>query len=1312
MSARPLRWILSLQAILVTIVPFAVVAGLIALLLLPQIRKDIESRQHELAGTIEAQVTMYLASALADVKAISLLPLDKPGLAREIQQLLDAQIVASRSLNLIYIADRQGRVSTVAIGFDHSEQMHRNLQGVNLTGNKLFQEVLRQNKPVWSDTFLSIVGSSMAVAVAVPTAKSVIFGEIDLGRLTSFIRHTADREGQIIFVLDSRGQVIADQQGSYTAQQINLSNIPFIMNGIASKDPLHGEFQFNGRTMNGSMISIPAYNWSILVAQPSSSVLKPYRTITFIVAAGLGCALLLGICAALVMARRLSLRFTDLAEHARKVAKGDESTAWPGGNITEFKQLGDTLQQMAETLRLREKTLLETSQQLQLYFERLPIASIVWGTDYRVMRWNPAAEKVFGYSAAMAVGKTANELVVPADIKADIDRVWQLLLEGNQDANSVNNNITRDGRIITCFWTNTPHRNLQGETVGVISVIEDITVRMTMEAELHKLSRAVEQSPVSIVITDGAGTIEYVNPKFSQLTGYTAAEALGNNPRILKSGHTPTDEYQHLWKSITTGNIWHGELCNKKKNGELYWEAATIAPIFNKAGEITNFVGVKEDISDKKRVKEELHLNALRFQNLYELSIMSDVPEDLILDFALEAALQVTASSIGYIYSMNDDETLLTLHAWSRSVMSACTIPVTRAVHTVAETGEWGDAVRQRKPVIINGYETPDPFNNGYPEGYVPVKRHMTIPILDNGRIIFIAGVGNKEADYRPEDVHHLNFFMAAVWRIIHEKRADQLLKKSEDNYRLLFENMTTGFALHEMIYDQEGRAVDYRYLQINPAFEKLTGVPVAVLIGKTVKEIMPQTENYWIETFGRVAQSGEPIAYQNYARELQKYFDTWVFSPCRGQFAVIFHDITDRRIAEEALKESEERLREMFVQNNDAIILVRMKKMLVTDANPAALRLYGISREELPRLSLRRLIGRDGFHNIIRAIRSNEIREGFMLEKITGYRITGEKILVSIKGKIILLKNEDVILCTIRDITEKLRLEEEIKVSQAKLIQANKMGSLGMLVSGVAHEINNPNNCIAVNSSVLMNIWHDVALLIRKHCEQTGMATLGKLSWEETLDLVPQLFTGITESSQRINSIVVNMRDFVKSGQNKQAKSFDINKIIANATAILWHHIHRYTDNFTQELAEHLPQALGNAQQIEQVIINLLMNAMQALPDKSHGVCLVTACDAIAGNIVVTIRDEGKGMDRETLQRLAEPFFTTREAEGGTGLGLYISTTIIKDYHGTLDFDSAPGKGTTATIRLVMAEKDNDIYSRGVPERVESAWMASGDDN
>jgi PAS domain S-box-containing protein len=133
----------------------------------------------------------------------------------------------------------------------------------------------------------------------------------------------------------------------------------------------------------------------------------------------------------------------------------------------------------------------------------------------------------------------------------------------------------------------------------------ELTERKRIEDKLRQLSRAVEQSPASIVITNPAGDIEYANPKFIELTGYALEEVLGKNPRILKSGDKPQETYRELWQAITAGKEWHGEFHNRKKDGELYWESASISPIRDPAGRITHYLAVKEDITARKQTEAE-----------------------------------------------------------------------------------------------------------------------------------------------------------------------------------------------------------------------------------------------------------------------------------------------------------------------------------------------------------------------------------------------------------------------------------------------------------------------------------------------------------------------------------------------------------------------------------------------------------------------------------------------------------------------------------------------------------------------------------
>lgn len=414
---------------------------------------------------------------------------------------------------------------------------------------------------------------------------------------------------------------------------------------------------------------------------------------------------------------------------------------------------------------------------------------------------------------------------------------------------------------------------------------------------------------------------------------------------------------------------------------------------------------------------------------------------------------------------------------------------------------------------------------------------------------------------------------------------------------------------------------------------------------------------------------------------------------PVRMQGVV--KDITVSTLAEEALRESEARFREIFEQNEDAIILLARNTLDIIDANRAMETLFGRDRESLNWLGPCSFIAANDYTSFIGAIPPARDATPFHLDRIGAVRLDGTRLIVSIWGKIIRLRDTEVVYCSIRDITQRIRMEEEAQITQSRLIHTNKMTSLGVLVSGIAHEINNPNTFIQGNAALIENVWSDTVPILDGHRTENGDFILGGLPIGEVERIVPRLLHGVKEGSRRISAIVNNLKDFAREDTTKTFMPISVNRIVEDAKLILSYQIHRYTDHFRLELAENLPFGKGKSQQIEQVVINLIMNALQALPDKEAGVTVSTEADLAASVITITVRDEGEGMPREVLERLTEPFFSTKLEQGGTGLGLSISAAIIREHNGTLKFESTPGTGTTATVTLPIAyhvgERSND---------------------
>lgn len=245
-------------------------------------------------------------------------------------------------------------------------------------------------------------------------------------------------------------------------------------------------------------------------------------------------------------------------------------------------------------------------------FLRAVINSVIEGIvaideETLVVLFNPAAERIFGYSAAEVLGRSVSILMPEPHRSAHESYVRTFMRTGEAKVIGFGQELTgqrKDGSLFPMYLS--VSALYVGGKRRFVGVVRDITEQKQAEDQLRKLSLAVEQSPAAVVITDVDGRIEYVNPKFVRVTGYAPEEVKGQNPRMLKSGEMEPEDYRGLWETIRAGREWRGLFHNKKKNGELYWESASISPIKNARGVITHFVAVKEDISAQKEAEEAL----------------------------------------------------------------------------------------------------------------------------------------------------------------------------------------------------------------------------------------------------------------------------------------------------------------------------------------------------------------------------------------------------------------------------------------------------------------------------------------------------------------------------------------------------------------------------------------------------------------------------------------------------------------------------------------------------------------------------------
>ena len=519
-------------------------------------------------------------------------------------------------------------------------------------------------------------------------------------------------------------------------------------------------------------------------------------------------------------------------------------------------------------------------------------------------------------------------------------------------------------------------------------------------------------------------------------------------------------------------------------------------------------------------------------------------------------------------------------------------------------------------------------------------------------------------------------------------RRVREVLRESEKKYRDILQS------IEELYYEVD---LTGNLIVSNDSMTQILGYSKDELIGMNNRQYMDEeTSKRVYQTFNQVYRTGVPA--KAFDWELirkdgtKRILETSVslLHDSKGRpigFYGIGRDITERKKAEAILRESEEKYRTTLHSIEEGYYEVDLIGNL-TFFNNALVRFSGYSREELVGMSNRRFMTEESAQKVFQVFsevyRTGEPANPFdweMIRKDGSKRFieTSVSLIQDSKGQPIGFRG------IARDVTDRKQIEEQAKIHQQQLMQAGKMVALGTLVSSVAHEINNPNNFIMLNTPILSEAWKGAMPILNEYYERNGDFVIGGIKYTEMCDNITMLFSGILDGAKRIKQIVENLKDFVRRDASDMTQSVDINAVLRSAISLLSNVIMKSTNHFSVEYGKNLPVLRGNFQRFEQVIINLVQNACQSLPDERKGIFASTSYDEKRRSIVVKVEDQGTGIPSENLSHITEPFYTTKSDSGGLGLGLSISSRIVKEHGGTLTFTSEPGKGTKAEIVLPM---------------------------
>jgi two-component system, NtrC family, sensor kinase len=396
--------------------------------------------------------------------------------------------------------------------------------------------------------------------------------------------------------------------------------------------------------------------------------------------------------------------------------------------------------------------------------------------------------------------------------------------------------------------------------------------------------------------------------------------------------------------------------------------------------------------------------------------------------------------------------------------------------------------------------------------------------------------------------------------------------------------------------------------------------------------------------------------------------------------------DSLQRTQMEASLRESEARNRAIVEAAIDGFITIS-EQGHIESFNPAAEQIFGYTACEVMGQNITVLMP-EPYHSEHDNYLANYLKTGERKiigigRELVGRRKDGTTFPMRLAVSEVRLGDRRMFIGLTRDITEQKQAMEREKNQQRQLLQADKMASLGVLVSGVAHEIHNPNYYITLNARLIERAWNHIMPILHEYYEENGEFVIAGMPYTQASEKIPPLIRGISDGAKRIQKIVQSLKNFARQDTGDFNQQVDVNSVVESATVILNNLIKNSTHHFSVEFSRNLPTIRGNSQQLEQVLVNLITNSCQALKDKDGGIVVSTSHDRDSNRLIITVVDEGEGIVPQHLSRITEPFFTTKQDRGGTGLGLSVSYGIIQAHGGTLNFVSDVGKGTTATIIL-----------------------------
>lgn len=424
--------------------------------------------------------------------------------------------------------------------------------------------------------------------------------------------------------------------------------------------------------------------------------------------------------------------------------------------------------------KLVEDALRKSEENLAITLHSIGDGVISTDINGMIVNMNPVAEKLCGWNLAEAKGQPLAEVfqIINSGTRLPVANPVRKVLDIGEIVGLANHTVlvSKDGSEHQISDSAAPIKNKDGLITGVVLVFSDVTEKYTAEVALKESEaryKALHNASFGGIVIHDKGKILECNQGISEITGYPYDELIGMDGLLLIA----PDSRDMVFKNILDGYEKPYEAMGIRKDGKVFplRLEARMVPYKGKVVRTVEFRDIteqkhSEDLIQKKTEETDFHNQ--RLESLLKISQHQTTSIQELLDLALSEAITLTSSKIGYIYFYNEASKQFVLNTWSKDVMKECNVMNPQTIYDLDKTGCWGEAVRQRKPIVINDFAADNPHKKGTPEGHVQLLKFLTIPVIIDQKIVAVAGVANKETDYDNSDVRQLTLLMDSVWKI------------------------------------------------------------------------------------------------------------------------------------------------------------------------------------------------------------------------------------------------------------------------------------------------------------------------------------------------------------------------------------------------------------------------------------------------------------------------------------------------------------------------------------------------------------------